>query len=137
MIDDDDDDDDDDETESVIFGDLRGKRPLEKPRVEDNIKMDMKELGYDARDWINLAQDRDQWRASEFSKSHFRSNKRTGSRLVEVGGTPSRHPTSKPTRRRSPVSSIKPRAEKSLDKSPGSAVFTPPRLRTWPPHLSF
>ncbi|KAJ4438651.1 hypothetical protein ANN_14598 [Periplaneta americana] len=30
-------------------------------RWEDNIKMDLREVGYDGRDWINLAQDRDQW----------------------------------------------------------------------------
>ncbi|KAJ4435871.1 hypothetical protein ANN_18491 [Periplaneta americana] len=42
-----------------------GKRPLGRPRRrwEDNIKMDLREVGYDDRDWINLAQDRDQWRA--------------------------------------------------------------------------
>ncbi|KAJ4444129.1 hypothetical protein ANN_05918 [Periplaneta americana] len=42
-----------------------GKRPLGRPRRrwEDNIKMDLREVGYDSRDWINLAQDRDQWRA--------------------------------------------------------------------------
>ncbi|KAJ4431211.1 hypothetical protein ANN_19808 [Periplaneta americana] len=42
-----------------------GKRPLGRPRRrwEYNIKMDLREMGYDGRDWINLAQDRDQWRA--------------------------------------------------------------------------
>ncbi|KAJ4438940.1 hypothetical protein ANN_14894 [Periplaneta americana] len=42
-----------------------GKRPLGRPRRrwEDNIKMDLREVGYDDREWINLAQDRDQWRA--------------------------------------------------------------------------
>jgi hypothetical protein len=29
----------------------------------DNIKMDLREIGWDAMDWIDLAQDRDQWRA--------------------------------------------------------------------------
>jgi hypothetical protein len=29
----------------------------------DNIKMDLREIGWDGMDWINLAQDRDQWRA--------------------------------------------------------------------------
>ncbi|KAJ4441768.1 hypothetical protein ANN_11626 [Periplaneta americana] len=32
-------------------------------RWEDNIKMDLREVGYDDRDWINLAHDRDRWRA--------------------------------------------------------------------------
>ena len=38
---------------------------MERPRRrwEDNIKMDLREVGYDDRDWINLAQDRDHWRA--------------------------------------------------------------------------
>ncbi|KAJ4442540.1 hypothetical protein ANN_04127 [Periplaneta americana] len=42
-----------------------GKRPLGKPRRrwEDNMKMDLREVGYDDRDWINLAQDRDRWQA--------------------------------------------------------------------------
>ncbi|KAJ4439148.1 hypothetical protein ANN_15105 [Periplaneta americana] len=49
----------------VLVGRPEGKRPLGKPRRrwEHNIKMDLKEVGYDGRDWINLAQDRDQWRA--------------------------------------------------------------------------
>ncbi|KAJ4442808.1 hypothetical protein ANN_04401 [Periplaneta americana] len=40
---------------------LVGRRPLGRPRRrwEDNIKMDLREVGYDDRDWINLAQDRD------------------------------------------------------------------------------
>ncbi|KAJ4441021.1 hypothetical protein ANN_10870 [Periplaneta americana] len=49
----------------VLVGRPAGKRPLERPRRrwEDNIKMELREVGYDGRDWINLAQDRDQWRA--------------------------------------------------------------------------
>jgi hypothetical protein len=42
-----------------------GRRPLGRPRRrwEDNIKMDLRELGWGVVDWINLAQDRDRWRA--------------------------------------------------------------------------
>ena len=42
-----------------------GKRPLGKPRrrLEDNFKMDLREVGCDFGDWIDLAQDMDQWRA--------------------------------------------------------------------------
>jgi hypothetical protein len=40
------------------------KRPLGRPirRFVDNINMDLGEIGWDGRDWIELAQDRDQWR---------------------------------------------------------------------------
>ncbi|KAJ4434191.1 hypothetical protein ANN_22739 [Periplaneta americana] len=49
----------------VLVGRPEGKRHLGRPRCrwEDNIKMDLREVGYDDREWINLAQDRDQWRA--------------------------------------------------------------------------
>ncbi|KAJ4450211.1 hypothetical protein ANN_01618 [Periplaneta americana] len=49
----------------VLVGRPEGKRPLGRPRRrwEDNVKMDLKAVGYNDREWINLAQDRDQWRA--------------------------------------------------------------------------
>ncbi|KAJ4450696.1 hypothetical protein ANN_02125 [Periplaneta americana] len=49
----------------VLVGRPEGKRPLGRPRRrwEDNIKMDLREVGYDDRDWLTLAQDRDRWRA--------------------------------------------------------------------------
>ena len=49
----------------VLVGIPEGKRPLRKQRHswEDNIEMDMREVDCDAEDWINLAQDRIQWRA--------------------------------------------------------------------------
>ena len=42
-----------------------GKRSLRVPRRrwEDNIRMNLREVGCDPRDWIGLAEDRDQWRA--------------------------------------------------------------------------
>jgi hypothetical protein len=42
-----------------------GKRPLERlrHRWEDNIRMDLREIGWGCMDWIDLAQDRDQCRA--------------------------------------------------------------------------
>ncbi|KAJ4431356.1 hypothetical protein ANN_19953 [Periplaneta americana] len=48
----------------VLVGRPEGKIPLGRSRLrwEDNIKMDLREVGYDDR-WINLAQDRDRWRA--------------------------------------------------------------------------
>jgi hypothetical protein len=48
----------------VLVGKPEGKRPLWRPRRrwEDNIKMDLQEIGYGVMDWIDLAQDRDRWR---------------------------------------------------------------------------
>jgi hypothetical protein len=44
---------------------VEGKRRLGRPmrRWVDNIKMDLREIGWDVMDWIDLDQDRDQWRA--------------------------------------------------------------------------
>ena len=47
------------------MGEPEGKRPLGRPthRWEDNIKMDLREVGCGGMDWIELTQDREGWRA--------------------------------------------------------------------------
>jgi hypothetical protein len=49
----------------AFVGKSEGRRPLGRPRCrwEDNIEMDLREVGWGDMDWINLAQDRDRWRA--------------------------------------------------------------------------
>jgi len=47
----------------MLVGKPEGKRPLGilRHRWEDNIKVDLQEVGYEGMDWIELAQDRDRW----------------------------------------------------------------------------
>jgi hypothetical protein len=49
----------------IFVGKPEGKRPLGRPRRRsvDNVKMDPREIGCYGMDWVDLAQDRDQWRA--------------------------------------------------------------------------
>jgi hypothetical protein len=49
----------------VLVGKPESKRPLGRPRRrwEDNIKMDLREIGIDGANWIRLVQDMVQWRA--------------------------------------------------------------------------
>jgi hypothetical protein len=49
----------------ILVGKPEGKRLLGRPRRRwvDNIKMDLREIGWDGMDWIDLSQDRDHWRA--------------------------------------------------------------------------
>ena len=49
----------------VLVGKPEGKRPLWRPRCrwEDNIKMDLEEVGRGCGDWMELVKDRDRWQA--------------------------------------------------------------------------
>jgi hypothetical protein len=59
----------------VLVGRPEGKRPLGKPRRrwEDNIKMDLREIGIDGANWTRQAQDRVQWRAFVNTVMNLRS----------------------------------------------------------------
>jgi hypothetical protein len=49
----------------MFLGKPEGRRPLGRPRrrSEENIKVDLREIGWSVIDWVHQAQDRDQWRA--------------------------------------------------------------------------
>ena len=58
----------------VLVGKPEGKRPLGRPRRrwEDNIKMELKEVGGGCGDWMELPQDREMWRALVSTVRNFR-----------------------------------------------------------------
>ena len=58
----------------VLVGKPEGKRPLGRPsrRWQDNIKMDLQEVGGVGGNWMELAQDRDRWRALVNTVMNFR-----------------------------------------------------------------
>jgi hypothetical protein len=49
----------------ILVGKPEGRSPLRRPshRWEDNIELDLKEIGFEGEDWINLARNKDLWRA--------------------------------------------------------------------------
>ena len=61
----------------VLVGKPEGKRQLERPRRrwEDNIKTDLQEVGRGYGDWMELARDRDRWRALVSTVMKFRVHK--------------------------------------------------------------
>ena len=64
----------------VLVGKPEGKRPLGRPRHrwEDNIKMDLEEVGGSCGDWMELAQDRDRWWAVVGTVTNLRVPKMRG-----------------------------------------------------------
>jgi hypothetical protein len=58
----------------ALVGKPEGRRPLGRPRRrwEDNIKMDFREVGWGGADWIDLALDRDRWRAVVYTVRNLR-----------------------------------------------------------------
>ena len=58
----------------VSVGKPVGKRPLRRPRCrwEDNIKIDLRKVGCDTGEWIDFADDRDQWRTYVWAVIIFR-----------------------------------------------------------------
>ena len=64
----------------IMMGKPEGKRPLGRPRREweDNIKMDLQKVGGSCGDWMDLAQDRDIWRAHVSTVMNFRVPKMRG-----------------------------------------------------------
>ena len=65
----------------VLVGKPEGKRALGRPRHrwEDNIKMELQEVGGGCEDWMELAQDRDRWRALVSKVMNVRVPKMWGS----------------------------------------------------------
>jgi hypothetical protein len=57
-----------------LVGKPEGKRPLGRPRRrwENKIKLDLREIGIDGANWIQLAQDRVQWRACVNTEMNLR-----------------------------------------------------------------
>jgi hypothetical protein len=58
----------------ILVRKSEGKRPLGRPRHrwEDNVRMDLQEVGCGFEDWIGLAQDRDRWRARVSAVTNLR-----------------------------------------------------------------
>jgi CRISPR/Cas system-associated protein Cas7 (RAMP superfamily) len=69
---------------SVLVGKTRRMRPRGRPRFRwaDNIKMDLQEVGCESSDWIELAQDRERWRALVSALMNLRVPQKAGNFLT-------------------------------------------------------
>jgi len=69
----------------VLVGKPEGKRPLGRPKLrwEDNIKINLKEVGYGGMDWLELAQDKDRWRVIVNALMNFRGSTKFGEFLLD------------------------------------------------------
>ena len=70
--------------QKVLVGKPEGKRPLGRPRRrwENNIKMDLQEVGRGCGDWMELAKDRDRWRALVGTVMNFGVPQNAGNFLI-------------------------------------------------------
>ena len=70
----------------VLVGELEGKRSLGRPRRrwDDNIKMNIQKVERGGMDWINLAQDKDGWRAVVNAVMIFRVTLSAGNFLTDL-----------------------------------------------------
>jgi len=78
----------------VLVGKPEGKRPLGRPRHrwEGNIRMDLQEVGGGGGDWMELAQNRDKWRALVSMVMNFRVPKRRGISSIKLVNFSQTHP---------------------------------------------
>jgi hypothetical protein len=69
----------------VLGGKPEGKRPLgrHRRRWKDNIKIDIQEMGYEGKNWIEVVQDRDGWRALVNKVMNLRVPKNAGNFLTD------------------------------------------------------
>jgi hypothetical protein len=75
----------------ILVGNPEGERPLARPRLRrvDNIKMDLREISWNGVDWIDIAQDRDKWRALVYTVLNCRVPLNAGKFLsgCTIGGS--------------------------------------------------
>jgi hypothetical protein len=68
---------------NILVAKPEGKRPLGRPRRRcDDIRMDLREIGWEDVDWIHLVEDRDQWRALVNTIMNHRVPRKAGNFLT-------------------------------------------------------